>query len=375
MKKNVLHISQYSAEYEGNFIASLKQLELRLISKNINIIYVFPLSAKDQQWMSKFSTEHQVFFVKNPSDSGVIDQISLIIEKTLPVIIHSHFDGYDIPICKSIKKAKVNFKPRIIWHLHNPLYYQKSYIKKAYQKIRFLEHYSFFSKKYNVSAVAVSPEIASFVIDNGFNKNKIEVIENGLVLDRIDSTISKIENKSFIAFAGRPFVKGMDTLLAACEILKSDSKDFILTIVASDQARMIIEKDLLHDEIPEWLRIVQLSSDINVLLKKSSCFISSSRAETFSYAVCEAIYFGLPVILSNIDGTRWAWPCPSVKVYPCLDAFSLYARMKEHIALENNLSDNIRLELQQSQQYIYNRYSIDIWIEKIVSFYKKIIDL
>ena len=51
----------------------------------------------------------------------------------------------------------------------------------------------------------------------------------------------------------------------------------------------------MKGEKPAWLELGQPVENINELFAVSRVFIQASRRETFSYAVCEAAFAGLPV--------------------------------------------------------------------------------
>ncbi|MBF0846977.1 glycosyltransferase, partial [Streptococcus danieliae] len=69
------------------------------------------------------------------------------------------------------------------------------------------------------------------------------------------------------------------------------------------------------------------TKDIASLFNSVDCFISSSEYETFSYAICEASVFGLPVIQSDIAGTMWNAENPSTFLFKVNDAVALCKQM------------------------------------------------
>ena len=54
----IIHLAQYAAPYEGNFIKSLKFLENELKEFNCSMIYVFPENVKNLLWYNNFSNKH-----------------------------------------------------------------------------------------------------------------------------------------------------------------------------------------------------------------------------------------------------------------------------------------------------------------------------
>ena len=63
--KTIIHIAQYAAPYEGNFIKSLKFLETSLAEIGCKMAYIFPEKAKEQSWWNDFEKSHTVYTTQN----------------------------------------------------------------------------------------------------------------------------------------------------------------------------------------------------------------------------------------------------------------------------------------------------------------------
>ncbi len=113
----IFQVCQFAAQYGGNFIKSLTNLEDLLDKEGHSVIYVFIKSAQGSKWIDFFKKNRQVYFVDDKvTSNSVEEELSKLIKLHEPSIIHSHFDGFDIPIVKAN-----NIGARVIWHLHNPL--------------------------------------------------------------------------------------------------------------------------------------------------------------------------------------------------------------------------------------------------------------
>lgn len=191
--KKVLMVAQFAAPYEGNFLLSLKNLEHELRERfNASTAYVFPKDAQKRDWFELFAQKHTTFLTINEVASSV-DQLSEIISNYTPDIIHTHFDGYDMPVAKAIKKSGLK-DVKIVWHLHDALGFVPNVVKKAYQCLYYIRHYSYYAK--NVNTIAVSDEVRRFTNRfhrilrfTNFNNNK--TIPNGIDLNRLESTARK----------------------------------------------------------------------------------------------------------------------------------------------------------------------------------------
>lgn len=136
----ILFAAQYSAPYEGNFIASLKALQERLMSDfNAKCAYVFPQSMKRQPWADKFINENIVYLTGDSSNLLEKDEFNRIVLDYKPDLIHTHFEGYDTAAVKSVNKN--SRETRIVWHMHDTLGFYPSPLKALYQSYCFFKHY------------------------------------------------------------------------------------------------------------------------------------------------------------------------------------------------------------------------------------------
>lgn len=136
----VLIAAQYSAPYEGNFIASLKALQYELMSKfNAICAFVFPKSMCQQLWAEKFISENKVYLTG--SDSYLIScaEADAVISQFRPDLIHTHFEGYDRAFFDAARRLSLS--AHIVWHMHDSLVYLSNPLKAAYQSFCFFRHY------------------------------------------------------------------------------------------------------------------------------------------------------------------------------------------------------------------------------------------
>ena len=97
----------------------------------------------------------------------------------------------------------------------------------------------------------------------------------------------------------------------------------------------------------------------------SELFIQASRRETFSYAVCEAAYAGLPVISSDIPGLEWAHNLPTVEFFESENVDQLYRLMKAWMEWKSVDPQAIV----QTQKVVEEQYSLRVWVDKVMKHY------
>ena len=93
--------------------------------------------------------------------------------------------------------------------------------------------------------------------------------------------------------------------------------------------------------IPEYIELVNQTSNIASLFEKSQCFISASLQETMSMAIAEASIYGLPVIQSDILGTWWNADNPSTFLFRVNDTNDLLKQMKCVMDYDEHLLDDM----------------------------------
>lgn len=364
----LLFIAQYTAPYEGNFISSLKLLESMLrIEYNCEVAYVFPESARSQTWMRHFMLEHKTFFTRDDVQHSHLE-LEKMRNEYVPTLVHTHFDGYDMVVNKVFNQGV-----KRVWHMHNHLSYINHPLKTVYQMWCFLQHYGFQSK--HVDIISVSDEMKKFAEKwqmRALHKLRlIQHIPNGIDLSRV---INKRRPRTadgkfyFLAFGGRNSQKRIDVLLSAGKELIKLRNDFQICITKGTDTELVVH-ECFQGNIPSWVILKEQTQDIASLFNSVDCFISSSEHETFSYAICEASVFGLPVIQSDIAGTMWNAKNPSTRLFEVNNAVVLCKQMDLMIdADKEELEKQVQITIENNRR----DYSLEQWVRNVISFYKQI---
>lgn len=369
----LLCIAQYAAPYEGNFIASLEALEAILCKEyKCEVAYVFPGLASSQAWIHKFMLEHRTFFTCNDVCHSYTE-LEKIREEYMPTLVHTHFDGYDLAVNKVFFNGV-----KIVWHMHNHLSYVNHPLKAIYQMWCFLQHYGWQSK--NVNIISVSDEMKK-IVEKWRKRSiygtlfagggKIQFIPNGIELSRVlNKRKPRISDDKFIflAFGGRNSQKRIDVLLEAGKELIKLRNDFQVFITKGTDTESVVN-NYFQGNLPSWVILKDQTEDIASLFNSVDCFISSSEHETFSYAICEASVFGLPVIQSDIAGTMWNAKNPSTRLFKVNDPLALCKQMNFIIdADKEELEKQIQVTIENNRR----DYSLEQWAHNVISFYKQI---
>ncbi len=170
---------------------------------------------------------------------------------------------------------------------------------------------SFMTKK-NHKIISVCNYGKELLIGNGFPKDKIQVIFNGVRPEEKGEAPQGFKESLGIAedtlvmtiLARYEESKGLDFLLDSIKLLKeSTNRKFVLLIagdgVLYDQIGDMIAKLGLED----FVKRLGFRKDTANILAISDLYINSSKClEALSFAMVEALLNGLPIVCTNIGG-------------------------------------------------------------------------
>jgi len=161
--------------------------------------------------------------------------------------------------------------------------------------------------------ICPSPSIAREIQSYCFvNEEKLHVVPNGIDLKAFDgvkafdSTLLDkygLENEKFVLFVGRLFfLKGVDYLIRAFEIVRKDCKDLKLVVMGSGPCEPNL-KEVARD-VDGVLFVGHVDSPSIKRLFYESCLTVAvpSMHETLPTVVIEAMAYGKPVIATNVGG-------------------------------------------------------------------------
>ncbi|GET15714.1 glycosyltransferase family 4 protein [Ligilactobacillus agilis] len=351
-KKQVIIISDYIAEYGGNFIDSLNNLEANLKEHSINVIYVFPNEADTEKWESGYSSSHKVVQCAF-SPIGLFGTVRNLMTNDVETIVHMHFLHSKDVI--PIKMATWGYKCKLVVHIHMRYPVEnksKNFVKRVV--------YSGCKK------IAVSTAVYDDLVTCFGNKN-VYYVRNAISLDRLNIDKVAIFNKRDVIIFGTHFTrKGVDIAIKAMH--NSKYKDKIKLCIYTNNESKTIE-NVKNTGISDWQNYVEVRhvvSNISDVYNKSFCFLSPSRSEAFGYAVVEAAYCNCQVIVSDIPGQNSLRDIPYVNWIKSEDAEDLSNKID--YCYEKS-STEIDKENEAQRKYVQGNYSLNKWSDDIIRIY------
>lgn len=359
----ILEVCNIASDFKGSFINSIIQLQKLIQDSGDEIDFLFPITAINSPWIKELSNESKIYFIDNSNgikDLKLYFKIFHILLKNKYDIIHSHYEGFDIPVT-IINNLMFFRKAKTIWHCHDAYFdlndlnrNEIDYLKKYYVKIG-----------KNVEFIVINDSFKKDLISLGVPRNNITVIENGIYIDDLNIVELPSTETNFVTTGWNFYIKGVDIILNACEILNNNHYEFKMYINGNEKMENEI-KSFYNKNIPNYIEIQKPQRNRNEIFKNKSAFIQASRHETFSYSVCEASYVGLPVICNSIDGLLWAKELCNVKFFKKNDSYDLSKKMIEVI-------NNKTFESLTSRQIIEKKYTSHVWTQNIYTKYREIL--
>lgn len=376
----------YEAPYGGNFIKMITALAEFLIQQHLcKVFFVFPMQTK-KKWLEELSKEYTIGYTPQPYKNS---SAALLYYFNLWNIdlVYTHFENYDIPVAKAIKKTHRNIK--MVWHIHDYMSLDKTglnfkLIRKIGTNLKLWIHYGWYGR--NAYFIGVSPEVTNFVshyrthffsfpptLSNEELKQKkfpyATVLLNGISMDRLQGIYKRPEGMfTFLAYGGESYSKGIPCLFDAAEILHKKNIPFKIILTKGYTTQALLDEKF-QNQLPEWLITSEQTEEIISLFNQAHAFISPSLRETMSMGIAEASIYGLPVIQSDIPGTYWNTDTPSTFLFRVNDTQDLARQMEEVILFnQKELADKCH----HSSLINRNRLSMSKWCHTVIEIFKEL---
>jgi len=172
----------------------------------------------------------------------------------------------------------------------------------------------------------------------------------------------------FIAVGALRDIKRFDLLVEAFAFCHFP-ENVKLDIVGEGIERPLIDSKIKQYGLENQVSLLGLKTpeEVSNLLCQSDCFVLSSRLETFSIVVIEAMAKGLPVIATRCGGPETFLRPEDGILVPKENAKELANAMK--IMTQHNQD----YDAEAIRQYCYDNFSQDVIADKIIDIYKQVL--
>lgn len=132
-----------------------------------------------------------------------------------------------------------------------------------------------------------------------FNKDKYQVIPNGIRIEDFNAASEKFEKFTFIAVGNIKEAKNYPFLIDCANELRK-SIDFQLLIIGEGKDKALLEKQVNDLNLEKYVVIKGSQSNVVELLSKSHCLVVPSLWEGMPLSILEAGASRLPVITTPV---------------------------------------------------------------------------
>ncbi len=372
-KQTILVMSYFTADCSGNFIASLLALAEKGKQKNYDFVFMFPLKddGTECNWMEYIrSYGHEVITIDlNDSTENQTKLLFKIIEEKNIKLIHNHFSLLD-NIC--LWNKELHSKVKILYHDHmdyvaeDPIKPQRSAQTKRAKRYR----------EYGIGVISVMKRKHK----GYFFTPKRWYVPNGIAYKRnVERSLSREEcrkildigpNEKLCLFLGWDiYRKGLDIAIKAINKAREQGNNIILGLAGFEENPSVecierIKSKIGIDPRQEGVKFLGSWEDMYALHRAADVFLSASRTEAFAYAILEAISQNVPVVASDINGTRWCYKYSKSFKFPNEDYEKCAEALIKAVEQRNTKSN---------KDNITEKYNIDIWCDRVMLVYKKMI--
>ncbi len=365
-RRSVLHLTDYGAPYEGNFIASLRALEAVLAARGRDMLYVFPPRARKSDWARRMQAEHDnVFFSPEKGFFAYARALRRLLRMHSVDIVHVHFIHYREKLAALWACATCGHRVATVCHLHNHLVIPNSFVRSLPQRF-----YIAMVRRF----LCASRSVAAHLLADGAPQSKVVVTENAIAFARLDAggplhraALSLPSHAKIVMMFGYNYhVKGVDLAVEAVRRLREDGRDVVLAIVLASRREEVaraIRGQLDVSELPAWIVLLPPRADVGAYYRLADVFVSPSRQEGFCYALVEAAYCETPVAASAIDAQR-DLALPPDSFFAPEDAQSLADKLGERL-----LAGRDAAALAAAKRRVVESYSLDVWAAAVADAY------
>jgi glycosyltransferase involved in cell wall biosynthesis len=297
--------------------------------------------------------------------------LASIVRRENAEILHCHFTAYDIAAWTAQKCLRLaGRRLEVIWHAHSEIPPATNFLR------RFKNFIKYACLGRSTRMIAVSEHVRQQAVDAGCPPARIRASLNGIDVawattaarskEQVARELAIPPDHDLLLLIGwNPPRKGVDLALAAVESLVAQRLPVVLGILGTQWLSTYLSERKVGASCP-WVRQIAPTNDIASLYQAATVFLSPSRSEGFTYAACEAMANGTPVVLADIPPVTWARACPGAVFCRVGEADSLRDAIQS--VLQWSAAER-RERARESNRYLRENFDVRKWAEQLAAFY------
>lgn len=368
-ERSIIQATLWNSPYLGNVMMS--QLALaRAVRTTLGLSTHFVLAdgAAGHPWLADLEAAETTWSVLPPGH-GWRAHLDRVIEEHGGALVHTHFTEADLSGARAARAAGIP----CVWHVRTGF---SGY--PARQRLKDLVKLRIVARRDVAAIVAVSPWLAELLRGRGAPSDRVETIQNAIVLERFDRMPSREAARERFGLAGDsdvvlalgwwPEVKGVDVLLDALEQIAERHPRMQALLVGEESMRTFLARR--QPPPPSWVRVSGFVEDAAWLYAAADAFVSASRHEGQSSAIGEAIGCGLGVVMSDIPGTSGWGAAPHAAMFPSEDSDALAEQLDRLLAASPEARANAGDE---NRAWARGSAGIDSWCAQLCALYERLV--
>jgi glycosyltransferase involved in cell wall biosynthesis len=154
--------------------------------------------------------------------------------------------------------------------------------------------------------IFISHDIRKELVENQFSLKRLVYIPNSVDISLFKPSENHgNRNSKNICFVGRLEVqKGVEYLIKAMDVIKSEKKDTKLFIIGDGQLRTPLEELCKKLELNDYINFAGSVNNVLPYYHNSKIFVLPSISEGMPLTLLEAMSCGLPVIVTLVGGNK-----------------------------------------------------------------------
>lgn len=267
--------------------------ELMKMGNDVSVVSLYDYNSKLSERMEKHGVKIYYLKKKEGLDLRTVWELSKIIKKIKPNIIHTHLYALKYAAFAS-RLAGVK---AIVHTVHN---IAEKEVSRKEQKLNYLLY-----KFFGVTPVSLSAEIQKTVMTRyKLSTEKTPVVFNGINIDNCIEKNGKTDKKviNYIHIGRFSKQKNHELLIKSFFKVYEEDKNVRLMLVGCGELESYIYKIIKELGLNDVVSMLGQRTDIYKLLSEADVFVLSSTYEGMPMTIIEAMGTGLPVISTNVGG-------------------------------------------------------------------------